>query len=187
MTQGRIVISKRLTGAFFLETSNSAGALDALLKQAGVLDIKGNDSSICGHWAGLYCEAALERLESLDLLELGFFQTDFLGLLSDEQVDRPVEEDGALSLAAAFRDSCLRLSPRAAFITTHLHQDEEWIRRQAARVRAGDADALCRERFGLLYLPPALAAQAPLDPGRDTLPVGDGLLVFAGTGWGRWF
>lgn len=102
----------------------------------------------------------------------------------------PVAEDGAVALAQAFRDACARSSADAGFVVTHDYEAERaFILEREWMVLAGEANSLAAERFGLLYLSDALARE--LSPawhrqGRDELPGGPGVTLFAGSGWSRW-
>ena len=94
-----------------------------------------------------------------------------------------------------FRDACLALAPRAAFLDTRAHfEDEAWVDRQGSRglvlelahvVAAGDADALAQRRFSLLFLDTEMAGPWTFElpwPDREEVEVPAGRLIFARSG-----
>ena len=93
-----------------------------------------------------------------------------------------------------FRDACLALAPRAAFLETRAHfEDEAWVDRQGSRalvleltrvVAAGDADALAQRRFSLLFLDTEIAGRWTFElPWSDREEVEfPGRLIFARSG-----
>jgi len=141
-------------------------------------------------WAGLECEVWVRDLAHLRVLALVFRQNAFLDLV-DLDAEGPVEQDGAIAVAHAFKDACEALAPEAAFVVTNPVSDlDGFLAEQESAVVTLDELALVKGPFGLVYLPEALAAGLDpvlrLDP-RDELPVRGGRLIFAGTGARRWW
>jgi hypothetical protein len=147
-------------------------------------------------WAGLRCEVRVMELEQLRVLLLVFLQSDFLDLVGehpagDDTTEVPVEEDGAIAVAEAFRDACGVLGPDVALILSSPKADlDGYVAEQEAAVLTGDVLALIKAGLGLLYLSAAYASD--IDPilapdQRDELPVEAGRLIFAGTGPHRWW
>jgi len=102
-----------------------------------------------------------------------------------------VEKDHAALLARAFRDACEKLHPEAAYFVTHLHQAEPLFLDgfYSLPKLADPANELYKSRIGMLYLDEALSRKLDVPPYvhvRDSLPVSQGLLVFAGKGAKRW-
>lgn len=143
------------------------------------------------HWAGIQCEAELDRLENHYLLNIYFLQSHFFEMIGDKRTPLPLEEDGALGLAYAFRDACENLSPEVAFVAPHTYKAHpESVRKCERMILARDADALADERLGLLYLNDEISQYWTPDKirdDRDSLPISRGKLVFAGRDWSRWF
>ena len=141
-------------------------------------------------WGGLECEVRIRDLADLRVLALVFRQNAFLSLV-DLDAEGPVERDGAITVAEAFRAGCESLAPEAAFVVTNVVTDlDDFLAEQESAVVTLDELALVKGPFGLVYLPEALAGGIEpvlrLDP-RDELPVRGGRLIFAGTGARRWW
>ncbi len=188
---------QHLAAAFFGPRHGPDRSLADLLQRAGATDCvpwtpaPGQEWLGC-RWAGLSCHAYVVDRPAYQVLVIRFWQSDFLALLPAED-PLALAADPTLPLAEAFRAACVALVPVAAFLVTHLDQaDPDWLMGREPAITAGDADDLLNEGLGLLYLSAALQRQlsnAP-DPAKyDTLPVADGLLVFAGSGdaYSRWF
>lgn len=185
MSEGFISVSKQLTAAFWLPARDER--LAALMRTAGVQDVQSDGRAVFGRWAGMYCEGRLERHGECDLLMLGYSQPSFLAIVGDDQGDRPIEADPSLALANAFRESCQSLRPVVAFMTSHLSQEEAYIVRQEPLVAGRLGEELIAKRFALLYLSDEVARDIEPPERRDTFPCPSGLMIFASTGWGRWF
>jgi hypothetical protein len=114
-----------------------------------------------------------------------------LRLLPPEDSLIPLEEDPTMQIALTFKVACETLLPEVAFIPTHVYDSElKWILDREWMVLAMDATTLASERFGLLYLNEEISSMwvhEPLLDGRDSLPINNGLLIFAGRGRLRWF
>ncbi len=189
-----------LAAAFFLprDERNQSSMVDRLTR-AGMAMIEPTDAAGGGlsegfakvRWAGLTCTAELTASTSFDLLTIRFRRADFLAFLSEDDRPIPVEADGALPMAIAFRDVCTALGPDAAIVATHADQaTSAFIRSLELKVLSRDVDALADLRLGLLYLSDRLARHAtpnPVRDDRDRLPIPSGTLLFAGRGWSRWF
>jgi hypothetical protein len=191
------------TGACFYtefdKGERSIEELAALAKVENPDPSRFNENNLVGGWGGFGCELLTEKLTFLQLFEIRFDNGDFYDLRRPKKgiPHLPLEEDPALPLVLAFRDTCLALEQTAAFITiTDFSSDEEWVRSLDTEldIFTGTALNLAGYRFSLLYLNAELAEEYkkipsghPFVQDRDQLPVeGGGLLLFSGTGWDRW-
>ncbi len=196
------ISSKYLAAVFFIACDQLQGdknqPIEKLLHAAGAIDISAKpDSSFDSSgrvnctWSGMTCKAEMYIGSNHQVLHLYFLQANLFALVGDKREPLPLQEDGALQLAFNFRDTCLSLSPKVAFVATHLSialpeyaLEREWM------VTARDANALADLRLGLLYLDDEIDqywTSNPVRDDRDKLNVSHGRLVFAGHGWGRWF
>jgi hypothetical protein len=201
MTNGGVKLSiepKRLAAVFFISRCGAPANLEEALHLAGassvVVNAVGSDTPFVEarcEWAGMTCVARMHALLQHDVLEIRFWQSDFLAHLDERREPVPLEVDGALSVALTFREACESLQPTFAFLVTHLSDaTTESILSREVLILVNDANALADARLGLLYLGPEIAQQwtpNPVRDDRDSLPVSSGRLVFAGRGWGRWF
>jgi hypothetical protein len=189
---------KRLAAAFFIPRQGDDLPIEKLLEMAGASNISifsatlsdGSGLVDC-RWAGMSCQSYLDELPYHQLLEIYFWQSDFLELLSEEDDPIALDADEALPLAQAFKHSCEALSPEVAFLVTHLDQAQrDFILSREWMVLAKEANGLADERFGLLFLNEEVSKywiSHPLRDDRDSLPISSGKLVFAGRGSSRWF
>ena len=181
---------KKLAAAWFIPRTTGERAFAELAEAAGTQDLFLADSHpdpLHGSWAGMEdCSLRLDVLKHHYCLQIYFWLSAF-----PERTQGPVEQDGAIRVAYAFRKACEQLRAEAAFIVTHLDQaNPSYILDQYRDVLGMNANILVNRHFGLLYLSAdlvsAMDAGARLS-GRDTLPVLDGLLVFSGQGGARWY
>lgn len=187
----------RLAAAFFIPRQQSVSQLADLAGAAGVEDVYrepvGAEQVVYGRWAGIDgTEVRLDALQAHDCLQLYFWQSSFFELLTDEDDDTlPLEDDGALIVVRAFQAACERLQPEVALILTHLHEsNQEWIRNQYDLVVRRDPTLLADQTYGLLYVSQALLKGTPIKtryPNRDAIASPQGIFLFSGRGWGRWF
>lgn len=122
-------------------------------------------------------------------VQLKFLRRSFLHLIDDQAGDAPVEQDRALPLALALRDSAVRARAEVAMLVSEPSAQEAlldsyWM------VLTREADAMVGESFSLLYLSDFVTHDwTPPDgllAGRDELPGGPGRTIFAQRGWKRW-
>jgi hypothetical protein len=197
-------MSDRRNGAFFfLLRQEPMPSLDELATAAGVTSLSrwpwledDEEDMRLGCWGGvLSVEVRVRHLSMHDCLAIDFLQTSFLNLLTPDKGNEalPLEEDGALPVALAFRDACERLRPEAAVLATHPDeiQDPQWLHACYSAVLGMDTNLLDSYGAGLVYIGPDMPDEwVPENygpPQRDSLPVREGRLLFRGTGWGRWF
>jgi hypothetical protein len=196
-------MSDRRNGAFFfLLRQEPKPSLDELATAAGVASLsrwpwpeEEEEEACYGDWGGIdSVRARVHHLSMHDCLAIDFLQSDLLDLLPPREGHEalPLEEDGALPVALAFRDACERLRPEAAVLATHpqMLQDSQWLNACYSAVLGMDPNLLDSYRGGLVYVGPDMAAEWEpyrLRQDRDSLPVKEGMLFFRRTGWGRWF
>jgi hypothetical protein len=198
-------MSARLGAFFFLLRHEPMPSIDELATGAGVTELslgpfpeQEKEPVRYGRWRGvLSVEARLQHLDLHDLLAIDFWQGAFFNLrpapIDPNGNDAlPLEEDGALPVALAFRDACERLRPEAAVLASHPHmtQDPQWLHACYSAVLGMDPTLLDSYGGGLVYVGPDMAAEWEPDrfgSDRDSLPVAEGQLLFRSTGWGRWF
>lgn len=196
-------MSDRRTGAFFfLLRQEPMPSLDDLATAAGMTRLDPRplptDRSLdvrYGDWGGIEsARAHLHHLSMHDCLVIDFLQSSFLDLLPPREGHEslPLEEDGALPVALAFRDACERLHPEAAVLATHPHmlQSPDWLHACYSAVLGMDPNLLDSYGAGLVYVGSDMLDEwAPENygpPQRDSLPVTNGRLLFRATGWSRW-
>jgi hypothetical protein len=195
-------MSARLGALFFLLRQESMPSLDELAALAGVTSRslgpwpeKEKEDVRYGRWGDvLSVEAHLRHLDFHDCLALDFWQTSFLDLLPPREGHEalPLEEDGALPVALAFRDACERLRPEAAVLATHpgMIDNPEWLHGCYSAVLGMDPNSLDSVAAGITYVCSDMVDEwVPENfgpPQRDSLPVTNGRLLFRGTGWSRW-
>ena len=190
--------TKRLAAVFFIPRQGGEMQSKKLLEIAGATNISIVPATLSDRsglvncqWAGMACKAYLDELSYHHLLEIYFWQSDFLELLSEKEEPIPLDADEALPLAQAFKHSCEALSSEVAFLLTHLDQAKhDFILSREWMVLAKEANGLADERFGLLYLNEEVSeywTSHSLRDDRDSLPISKGKLVFAGRGSSRWF
>lgn len=187
---------------FFLLRHEPMPSLDELATEAGVTELsleprpdEDEEDVRYGYWGGvLSVEVRLRHLSMHDCLIIDFLQTSFLdlhGSLTGCEA-LPLEEDGALPVALAFRSACERLRPEAAVLATHPDEldDPQWLHACYSAVLGMDPDILDSYWGGLIYIGPDMAAEwnpDRFDMARDSLPVAEGMLRFRAPGWRRWF
>ncbi|WP_159033488.1 hypothetical protein [Streptomyces malaysiensis] len=169
-------------------------ALERLISRAGVTEqetpswSEGDRPTVLGRWGGIDCESHVLPLRYYDALVMTFREDEFHAMR--EGSGESLAEDGALSLISSFRDACLVLSPVFAFFSTYAWPDFSWpVINQEEDVLNGNVARLAREGFGALFFTAGDAADLDrVDPftGRDTLSLGNGLILFRGTGRDRW-
>jgi len=139
--------------------------------------------------------AIIDDVEGWECLQIYTSMNSYFdAVVANEAVD-PKHVDPMLAWVETFRDACVRLEPRAAFLDTRSHYGDQrwedkqgnrdWVRAQARRVMAGDITALADEHYSLLYLDAPLARRWDANPpgdDRDTVVMPRGRLVFAGSG-----
>jgi hypothetical protein len=197
-------MSDRRNGAFFfLLRRELMSSLDEFAAAAGVTELslgpwpdEEEEAVRYGSWGGvLSVEARLRHLSMHDCLAIDFLQISFLDLRGS-RIGRealPLEEDGALPVALAFRDTCERLRPEAAVLATHPDelQDPQWLQACYSAVLGMDPNLLDSYGAGLVYVGPDMVDEWEPEnfgpPERDSLPVTNGRLLFRGNGWSRWF
>ena len=190
-----LVSDKLIAAVFFLPKNQPQNQpIEVLLEKAGASDIKYDEGWLWDcQWAGMTCDAyAYNELASYQLLVIRFMFGIFAekGKYSHQENNLPLEKDGNLQLALAFRDACETLKPEVAYITTRLPYGEfEKIVENVESIETYDPDSIL-DNAGLIYVKGIIADwltyPQPLEP-QDTLPVKEGLLVFSGTGRERWW
>ena len=208
---------KTLAVAFFLECGNDNCSLRQLLTlieiknqqplsenyKRGLGIDNPNIEVIYGQWAGFDdVWARVDTLHRHQCLQIYFSLNHFLDLCPEESDDQdlPLEEDPRLPLAYTFQDACEKLQAEVAFIDTHAHYGDEawenrkgnrdWIIKHYSMLLELDINALADERFGLLYFNEYINQiwdSNPQDEDRDSIPITQGCLVFAGKGSARWY
>jgi hypothetical protein len=187
---------RRLAAVFFIPLTVGERSIEQLGLAAGVADpftVEWHPIPLHCRWAAMEDSCArLDVLEHHYCFQIYFWLSAFFELRQHrDDPDLPVEQDGAIEVAYAFRDACVRLPAEVGFIVSHLDQaNPEYILDQYTDVLGMNADALASTHFGLLYLSEALVYSmngiARLD-GRETIPASSGRLVFSGKGANRWF
>ena len=139
------------------------------------------------------CQAySYNELISHQLFVIEFMQSVFLGRgkYSEQENNLPIEKDGNLHLAIAFRDACETLLPEVAYIATHTYYAElEWVLKNVQRIESYNAIEIAQEA-GLLYMRGIIAdclVDPPPEDAPDTMPVKEGVLMFNGQGSDRWW
>jgi hypothetical protein len=158
-------MSDRRNGAFFfLLRQEPMPSLHELATAAGVTELslgpwpeKEKEEVRYGCWGGvLSVEARLRHLSMHDCLTIDFWQGEFLDLRGPRtgRETLPLEEDGALPVALAFRDACERLHPEAAVLATHPHmlQEPQWLHDCYSSLLGMDPNSLDSMAGGITYV-----------------------------------
>jgi hypothetical protein len=207
------MLFRSIVSAFFLDAS-SHDDLAAFAKRAGMAELAPLDGKsrvalglheparqvLGGSW-GAFREtwAILDDVGPVRCLQLYSPATRYRDAVIASRAGVEVDDDDpVMAYVRTFRDACLALRPRAAFLDTQPHyEDEAWedkqgsrtyVLEQASLVAARDADALARRFFSLLYLDAQMSAiWTPEPPGypRDMIEMSAGRLIFAGSGPSR--
>jgi hypothetical protein len=191
------MLSHRVTALFFIPRSAGDHAREELAARAGIRELRDppeRGGPAFGVWDGFgYAEVELLPLSDHSCLMISLSSREFqdMRVAHDPAQPLPLAADGALPLAIAFRDACVQLDAEVAVLLTHHDQaGRAWIDANYWMVLGMDANALADAHAGLLFLSSRVAAgwsSSPVRDRRDWLPAGDGLLVFADQGWGRWY
>ena len=191
-----LVSDRLLAAAFFISKENQPQnqPIEVLLEKVGASKINPpseNDWAWYCNWAGMNCDAVIHNeLSSHQLLIIYFSQSRFLDGIPDENSDLPLEKDGNLHIAIAFRDACETLKPEVAYIATHTYDAElDSIMKNADKIESYNANEIADDA-GLLYLRGIIAdclTDPPPEYAPDTMPVSEGVLVFGGRGSKRWW
>ena len=191
-----LVSDRLLAAAFFIPKENQPQnqSTEVLLEKAGASDIKYDEGWLWDcQWAGMPCQAySYNELISHQLFVIEFMQSVFLGRgkYSEQENNLPIEKDGNLHLAIAFRDACETLLPEVAYIATHTYYAElEWVLKNVQRIESYNAIEIAQEA-GLLYMRGIIAdclVDPPPEDAPDTMPVKEGVLMFNGQGSDRWW
>lgn len=190
--------TKRLAAVFFIPLQGEEMPIKNLLEIAGATDISIVPSTLSDRselvdcrWAGMSCKVYLDELPYHQLLEIYFWQLDFLALLPENNASVPLNKDRAFPIAQAFKRACEDLAPEVAFLVTHMDQAQrDFILSREWMILAKEANGLADEHFGLLYLNEEVSkywTPHPSRDDRDSLPISSGKLVFAGRGSSRWW
>jgi hypothetical protein len=210
------MLFRTIVSAFFLPAAMD-GDLATLVRRAGVTDVAALDETarvalgfhdpdrqvLGGTWDDFQeTWAIVDEIDGLRALQLYSPATHYSDASS---AARRVNEGGdtdsdgddwpLAGYVRTFRDACLALAPRAAFLDTRAHfEDEAWVDRQGSRrlvpelahvVAAGDADTLAQRRFSLLFLDTEMAGRWTLElawSDREEVEVPAGRLIFARSG-----
>src|SRR5216683_3317533 len=120
---------KHLVAVFYIPRSEELTPTE-LLRRADVIFAAGRrvpvlDELVSGTWASLDCVARAVDLGPYRVLEIYFWQNDFIELHMRNKEAEMVEDDPVLPLALAFRHACEELRPDVALVYTHLYQAEQ--------------------------------------------------------------
>ena len=191
-----LVSDRLLAAVFFIPKKNQPQnqSIEVLLEKAGATNIKYDEGWFWDcQWAGMPCQSyTYNELISHQLFIIEFMQSVFLGRgkYSEQEDNLPLEKDGNLELALAFRDACEVLQPEVAYVATHTYYAElEWILKNVQRIESYNAIKIAGEA-GLLYMRGILAdclVDPPPEDAPDTMPVKEGVLIFGGRGSDRWW
>jgi len=193
-----MILGKRAVAAFYVPLERGEQHLEPLAKAAGVTDYRATtdvegDPRFLGQFAGLFCEIELTRGEQHWLLEIEMFQQDVRALQGQYEGRPdiiPLDKDPALGLALTFRDACLALKPRVAFLSTNWGHDHEWVVGREQHILAKDSLHFYGTRYALTYLDWQMMGRIPYfwepDPDREEMDVGAAMLIFRGRGKNRW-
>jgi hypothetical protein len=180
--------AKRLAAAFYLSLDTTRRGFPYLLAGASAIQSGSGDTSDC-RWAGLNCEARLIHSAFYGILVISFWQSDFLRLLDSNA--HTTDPDATSSIAEAFRKACETLHPAFAFIATHLDQaTEQWMVGLESSVLNHEANRLATQGLGMIYFDSEMDdhwTPHPTQEDRDSIPVTQGRLMFAGKGPLHWF
>jgi hypothetical protein len=203
------MLFRTIASAFFLEPSNRDD-LATLAARAGLIDVSGFDDItrgslgfresdrgvLGGRWGAFQSTwVIVDEVDGLRCLQLYSSYTRYLDAVGASRDGGGRDDDPLFGYVQTFRDACLSLSPRVAFLDTQAHdEDDDWENRQGSRafvlaqaplVAAFDADALARRFFSLLYLNSEMSARWTPDPpwyDREMVILPEGRLIFAGSG-----
>lgn len=207
---GKNMLFRTIVSAFFLESS-CRDDLATLLKRIAMADVAPFDQLtrgalgihepdrelLGGTWGGFKKTwAIIDDVEQYRCLQLYSSAARYTDAMYQKGEQRNAQEDDPLlAYVHTFRDACLALNPRAAFLDAGAHyEDESWDNKlgsrtftleQAPLVAAGDADALAGQFFSLLYLDTRMLAnwsQESAELDRDVIELPRGKLIFAGSG-----
>jgi hypothetical protein len=187
---------KRIGVYFFLESQAPASLME-LAANAGLVDARlerfddGTELAL-GRWDSITSVfGRVSRLSFHHCLELYGSLLSFHELRQRSGDNEELERDGALPVALAFRDACERLEPEAACLEVHVGRTNlEWILEEIyPEVLGWSANALGGAHLSLLYMGERMAGHWQPNEylaDRDSLPVENGLLLFARRGAKRW-
>src|SRR5216683_1274648 len=178
---------KHLVAVFYIPRSEELTPTE-LLRRADVIFAAGRrvpvlDELVSGTWASLDCVARAVDLGPYRVLEIYFWQNDFIEMRMRNKEAESLEDEPALPLALAFRHACEELLPDVALLYTSLFQaEQDYLDLTGKEVLSGRIRDLFQQGPGLLYLNEANLRH--MEPSwwlceRDTLPVSSGLLVFS--------
>lgn len=168
------------------------GTLEELLSRGGIAPQRSGDRGwVHARWdaAALHIEAYLEEREDHRLMWIKLSENEWLAQRPEPADSCPQEADGGMALVYALRALCVALEPDVAMFLSHRWQDEDWLDGEDWAVLANDIDTLLALRVGALYVNDEIAGflddvDTRLE-GRERVATERGLMVLAGTGWGR--
>lgn len=198
-----------IVAAFLFDNAQAGQSLRERALAAGMTDVAPLDpdnrkalgmhdpapEAVGGSWGAFgMAWAIVDDVDGWDCLQIYTSMGSYFdAVVANESVEP--NDDPMLAWIETFRDACVGLQPRAAFLDTRSHYGDQcweakqgnrdWVRAQARRVIASDVQALADEHYSLLYLDDALARQWDANPPgdeRDSVVVPRGRLVFAGSG-----
>jgi hypothetical protein len=204
------MLFRTIVSAFFFQPASSHGDLAQLIGRLPMRDVAAFDATtrvslgfhepdrqiLGGNWANFQeTWATSDDVDDVRCLQLYSPAGRYLHAVRAAQ-ERGYPKDSALSgYTGTFREACLALKPKAAFLDTHAHyEDEAWDNKQGSRdfvlkhaplIASDDATALANELFSLLYLDNDMFAHwTPVPPwdDRDILELSTGRLLFASRG-----
>lgn len=203
------MLFRTIASAFFLEASDPDD-LAMLVERAGMTDVAPLDElarvglgfhrpdrQVLGGMWGAFREtwAIVDDVERLRCLQLYSAATRYLDAVRATRTGNDADDGPLPAHYRTFRDACLSLNPRAAFLDTQPHyEDERWDDKQGSRafvlaqaslVTDCDADALVGRYFYALYLDTEMAACLTHEPAafdRGVVELPNGRLIFAREG-----
>jgi hypothetical protein len=210
------MLFRTIVSAFFLPVATD-GDFATLVRQAGMTDVAPLDETargalgfhdpdrhvLGGTWGDFQETWAIaddvDGIRALQLYSPATRYSDASSAARRANAGEGTDSDGddwpLAGYVRTFRDACLALAPRAAFLDTRAHfEDEAWVDRQGSRglvlelahvVAAGDADALAQRRFSLLFLDTGMAGRWTFElpwADREEVEVPAGRLIFARSG-----
>jgi|SRR5208337_124513 len=201
---------RTIVSAFYLDPATTVPDLAALVRRAGVRDVRpltNNDRialgflepgrEILGGTWDVFHEtwAVLDVVEGLVCLQL---YSPFVRFLDANREDAENNPGGQDAYVRTFADACMELYPSAALLDTRAHYEDkqwvdqegnrDWVLKQAKLVAAYDVNALADERVSVLYLSEPLTLGWSSDPvrdNRDIIELPTGRLFFARRGPAR--
>lgn len=168
------------------------GSLEELLRKAGLTPTRTDQGGwTYARWerAKLSVEAYLHEQQYHRMIWIKLWESEWLSQRPDASDECPRASDGGMALVYALRELCVQLQPDVAMFLAHRWQDEDWLAGEDWAVVANDVDALLALHPGVLYVNDEIAGH--LDnadvklANRERIDVDHGLMVLAGTGWGR--